>query len=92
MTGIVIKRGNLGTETHMEDDNMKRQMNLEGIILSQIYIDKCFMISLIWNLKNNQIKNKLIETENRLMAARGQGFRGPGEKGERINKYKLVVA
>ena len=32
-----------------------------------------------------------IDTENRLMVARGARFRGLGERGEGIEKYRLVV-
>ena len=40
---------------------------------------------------NKQNRNRLIDTENRLMVARGEGHRGLDEKGEGIEKYKLVV-
>ena len=49
----------------------------------------------MWNLKNKidkQAKLKqTIDTENRLMVARGEGVGGLGEKGEGIKKSKLVV-
>ena len=41
-----------------------------------------------WTNKNG---NRLIDTENRLIVARGEEFGRVGEKGEGIKKYKLVV-
>ena len=45
------------------------------------------------NLKevNKQIRNKLIDTENKLMVASGRKVGGRGEKGESMKKYKLTV-
>ena len=40
---------------------------------------------------NKQNCNRLINTEGRLVVARGEGFEEPGGKVERIKKYKLVV-
>ena len=36
-------------------------------------------------------RKRLIDTENRLMADRGEKCWGLGEEGEGIEKYKLVV-
>ena len=47
------------------------------------------------NLKNkinNQNRNRLIDTENILIVARGRGLEGMYKKGEGIKKYKLIVA
>ena len=48
------------------------------------------------NLKNNingqANRNRLIDKENRLMVARGEGIGALGEKGEGIEKYRLVGA
>ena len=48
----------------------------------------------MWNVydkTNDQTKKKeTIDTENRLMFARGK-IDGLGNKGERINKYKFIV-
>ena len=56
--------------------------------------------SYMWNLENiivEQTKQKqkkkrkrLIDTEKKLRAARGEGLRGLGKKGEGI-KYRLIV-
>ena len=40
---------------------------------------------------NKQNRNRLIETENIFMVARGEGVGGMGEEGEGVKKYKLVV-
>ena len=40
---------------------------------------------------NKQNRNTLIDTENRLLVVRGRDVGGLGEKGEGIEKYKLVV-
>ena len=40
---------------------------------------------------NNQNWNKLIDTENNLMVARGEGVRGLGEKMGGTKMYKLPV-
>ena len=49
----------------------------------------------MYNLKINKInepnRNSLTDTENGLMVAKGKEFGGLGEKGEAVNKYKLVV-
>ena len=48
----------------------------------------------MWNLKNkisNENRNRLMDTENRLMVDRGGGDGELGEKGEGIKKYKSVV-
>lgn len=56
--------------------------------ISQIKKDKYYMISLIWESKNKQTnKNKFIDTENRLVVARGRGWR-VGEMGKRGQKVK----
>ena len=41
--------------------------------------------------KIKQNRKRLIVTENRLLAAGGEGGWGLGEKGEGVNNYKLVV-
>ena len=41
--------------------------------------------------REKQTRNKLIDTENRLLGARAGRVRGLGEKDEGIKKYKLVV-
>ena len=38
---------------------------------------------------NKQNWNRLIDTENGLMVARGEGVWGTGEKGEEIKKHRL---
>ena len=46
----------------------------------------------MWNLRdkiNKQNKNKLTDTENKLMAARWEGDMGWWKKGERIKMYRL---
>ena len=40
---------------------------------------------------NKQNGNRLIDTENRLKVAREEVIGGLGEKGEGIEKYRLVV-
>ena len=48
----------------------------------------------MWNLKNNiskQNRNRLRGTKNRLMGADGRGVGGLCEKGEGIERYRLVV-
>ena len=48
----------------------------------------------MWILKtkiNEQTRNRLIDTENKLMVARGEGVGGLGEKCEGIKDYNLVV-
>ena len=40
---------------------------------------------------NKQNRNRVIDAENKLMVARGEGGGRLGEKGEGIKKYKLVV-
>ena len=40
---------------------------------------------------NKQNWNRLVDTENRLMVARGQGDWGICRKGEGIKKYKFIV-
>ena len=40
---------------------------------------------------NKQNRNRLIDTENKLMATRWEGGKGVGERGEGIKKYKLVI-
>ena len=40
---------------------------------------------------NKQNRNRLIDSENRLMDARGEVGWGIGEKNKAIKKYKLVV-
>ena len=40
---------------------------------------------------SKQNRSRLIDTENRLMAAGGEGAGGPGEHGEGIEKYKQVA-
>ena len=48
----------------------------------------------MWNLKKinqQQTRNILIDTENRLMIAREERVWGAGKKGEGIEKYRLVV-
>ena len=40
---------------------------------------------------NKQNRNRLIDTENKPMVARGVGVGEVGEKGEGIKKHKLVV-
>ena len=47
-----------------------------------------------WNLKNKinkQNRNSLMDTENILMIARWELVEGLDEKGEGIEKYRLVV-
>ena len=41
---------------------------------------------------NKQNRIRLIDTENKLMVARGRGHGRLCEKGEGIKKYRLVVA
>ena len=43
------------------------------------------------NTTNKQNRNRLANTENRLMVARGERGWGLGEKGEGIEKYRSVV-
>ena len=48
----------------------------------------------MWNLKNKinkQNRNRLVDSEKRLTAERGEGCLGLCEKGEGIEQYKLVV-
>ena len=45
----------------------------------------------MWNLNNKQNRNKLIDSENILMVARGEADFGMGEKGERIKRCKLPL-
>ena len=40
---------------------------------------------------NEQSRNRLIDTENRLRIAGGRGVGELGEKGEGFQKYKMVV-
>ena len=40
---------------------------------------------------NKQIRNRLLDTENKLMIARWERVWGLSEKGEGIKKYKLIV-
>ena len=40
---------------------------------------------------NKQNRNRLRDTEKRLMVARGEGVGGLDKKGEGIEKYRLVV-
>ena len=40
---------------------------------------------------NNQNSNRFMDTEIKLVVARGEGFGELGEKGEGIKKYKLIV-
>ena len=40
---------------------------------------------------NRQNRNRLIDTENSVMVARGEWGWGVGERGEGIKKYKLAV-
>ena len=40
---------------------------------------------------NKQNRNRIIDTENVLMVARGEGFGGLVQKGEGIEKYRLIV-
>ena len=40
---------------------------------------------------NNQNRNRFMDTEIKLVVARGEGFGELGEKGEGIKKYKLIV-
>ena len=54
-------------------------MDLEGVTLSEISQteNQYYMISLVCDIKKNnktQNKNKLIDTEDRLMVARGRGI------------------
>ena len=44
----------------------------------------------IWNLKNKTNRKRLINTENRLMVAKGEAGQ-VGEKGKRIEKHTVVV-
>ena len=43
------------------------------------------------NKTNKQKRNRFMDTENKLMVTRWEEIGGLGEKGEGINKYKLVV-
>ena len=48
----------------------------------------------MWNLKNkisNENRNRLMDTENRLMVDRGEGVERQGKKSERITKYTSIV-
>ena len=53
------------------------------------------MISFICGIKkkyvSKQNRNKLIDTEHRLTVARGEGAGGLGEKGEGIEKCRLII-
>ena len=54
-------------------------MNLEGIMLSEINQtkkDKYYTISLVYRIQrtmNKQNRNRLIDAENKLLVARGEG-------------------
>ena len=43
------------------------------------------------NIDNKQNRNRLIDKENILTVTRWEGLGEMGEKGDGINKYKLVV-
>ena len=52
-------------------------MDVQGIVLSEIRQRKTpYDFTYMWNLKkkqtNKQVKNKLVDTENRLVVARGR--------------------
>ena len=71
-------------------------MDLEGIILHEIIQTerKVPMVSLICEIskeKSNQTqKTKLIDIKNRLVVARGGGWR-MDKVGERSKRYKLLI-
>ena len=46
------------------------------------------MMSLMWNLKH---KTKLIDTENRLMVARGRGVGARAKWVKGVKRYKLPI-
>lgn len=49
-------------------------MDLEGIMLSKIRTKTNTMVSLMWYLKNKTNEQiKLMDTENRMLVARGEG-------------------
>ena len=67
---------------------MTTRMDLMGIVLSEISQtkkDKCQMISLIYGIFKK--KYRLIGTENRLVVARGRGWK-VGEMGEETQKVQ----
>ena len=41
---------------------------------------------------NKQNRNRLIDTEKRLMVATGEGIGGQGKRGEGTEKYRLVAS
>lgn len=45
----------------------------------------------MWDLKNKINEQGLVDTENKLMVARGEERWGTRWKGAEIEKYKLVV-
>ena len=65
-------------------------MDLKGIMLSEISQEKtntvCF--TYIRNLKIKQNRNRLIDIENQLMAARGEGGRWVVKKVKGIRRCK----
>ena len=70
---------------------------LEGIVLSatsQTEKTSPHDFTFLGNLKktiNKENRNRLTDTENRLMVAKWERIWRLGEKGERIDKYRLVV-
>ena len=72
-------------------------MDIEGIILieiSQTDKDKYCIISLTHGIKykttHTHTHTKFVDTENRLIIARGRDWR-VGDKGEGVKRYKLIV-
>ena len=54
-------------------------MELESILLSEIRQmkkDKYHIIYLTWNIRKKKNKNKLIDSENRLLVTRREGVEG----------------
>ena len=66
---------------------VRAQMDLEDIILSEVSGERQvpYNFTYMWSLKNNinkQNRNRLIDTEDRLMVARREGGQGLGKKGD----------
>ena len=67
-------------------------MDLEGIMLSEISQtkkNKLYDFICVWNIKKKNEQTKLIDTENRLVVARGEGKMGEGGQEVQTSSHKI---